>query len=255
MAPTPLPGPPAAPIRAILAVAMGFSVVGFLHATDRNGPQQSPLVTATASADANSTRQQPTYADERRLASGVGMDWNQEMAVFRGPARTDAVTLAGTDKATDLRERAQRRAFDGAPPTIPHPIRQNAVAECLGCHEQGLRLRDRTAHALSHDAYSQCTQCHVVSSAPMPGHVPTPDAAAVGNLFQGDTGPTQGPRAWSGAPPVVPHRTLMRENCMSCHGPNGRDALRSTHPDRQQCEQCHASQAARNLGIFTEQRP
>ena len=52
-----------------------------------------------------------------------------------------------------------------------------------------------------------------------------------------------GNRAWSIAPPEIPHRTFMQERCESCHGVNGRDAIRSTHPWRQSCEQCHAPSA------------
>jgi cytochrome c-type protein NapB len=35
----------------------------------------------------------------------------------------------------------------------------------------------------------------------------------------------------------------MRENCMSCHGEGGTSAIRTSHPDRQSCTQCHAPDA------------
>jgi cytochrome c-type protein NapB len=97
---------------------------------------------------------------------------------------------------------------------------------------------------MSHTAMASCTQCHVVEEAPMPGGADLPpDPRDVGNAFVGLPSPTAGPRAWDVAPPQVPHRTFMRENCDSCHGVNGRDALRSSHPWRESCEQCHAASA------------
>ncbi len=81
----------------------------------------------------------------------------------------------------------------------------------------------------------------------MPGAALPPDATFAANGFVGMDSPEQGPRATDGAPPQVPHRTVMRERCTSCHGPNGRDAMKSTHPDRQNCSQCHASPADLDL--------
>jgi cytochrome c-type protein NapB len=74
-----------------------------------------------------------------------------------------------------------------------------------------------------------------------------PDPRAVDNSFAGFPSPDQGPRAWDIAPPQIPHRTFMRERCESCHGVNGRDAIRSSHPYRQSCEQCHAASAEKDL--------
>jgi nitrate reductase (cytochrome), electron transfer subunit len=47
-------------------------------------------------------------------------------------------------------------------------------------------------------------------------------------------------RAFDGAPPTIPHSTLMRTDCLSCHGPQGLYGLRTPHPERQSCLQCHA---------------
>jgi len=35
----------------------------------------------------------------------------------------------------------------------------------------------------------------------------------------------------------------MREDCMSCHGPQGLFGLRTPHPDRPSCLQCHVPNA------------
>jgi nitrate reductase cytochrome c-type subunit len=49
-----------------------------------------------------------------------------------------------------------------------------------------------------------------------------------------------GDRATPGAPPRIPHRILMRENCVACHdGSAAREEIRTTHPERWRCRQCH----------------
>ncbi|HRC56557.1 MAG TPA: hypothetical protein PKU97_11575, partial [Kofleriaceae bacterium] len=64
------------------------------------------------------------------------------------------------------------------------------------------------------------------------------------SAFVGLPAPGRGERAWPGAPPTIPHTTWMRERCDSCHGVWGASGLRSTHPWRQSCTQCHAPAAA-----------
>ena len=91
----------------------------------------------------------------------------------------------------------------------------------------------------------------------MPGPRLPPDATFAANAFQGLASPTHGERAWDIAPPQIPHQGVMRERCMSCHGPNGRDALQSSHPERQSCTQCHAAAASDDLrpGVFAQGDP
>jgi hypothetical protein len=50
-------------------------------------------------------------------------------------------------------------------------------------------------------------------------------------------------RDYDGAPPTIPHPTLMRGECASCHGVFGADGIKTTHPWRQSCTQCHAMNA------------
>jgi cytochrome c-type protein NapB len=238
------------------AVVLGFAVVGFFVGTGSPPTDGTPLVAAPAvEASAGAQGTVPTYRQERTRAAGPGMDWDAELAALRGPGRTDPVDLAGSSKTVDLADRSENRAYDGAPPTIPHPVRQASVAECLACHAEGMRLRGAVASPVSHAEYASCTQCHVVSEGPMPGARLPPDGAFSGNTFVGLASPTAGPRAWDIAPPQIPHKTFMREQCMSCHGPNGRDAMRSTHPDRQQCEQCHAPSAVMDQRVVPEEQP
>jgi cytochrome c-type protein NapB len=74
-------------------------------------------------------------------------------------------------------------------------------------------------------------------------------AGADSNAFAGTKGPEKGLRAWPGAPPTIPHPTNMRGECLSCHGPDGKVGMRSSHPWRVSCRQCHVE------GSGTDERP
>jgi len=67
---------------------------------------------------------------------------------------------------------------------------------------------------------------------------------ADGNRFTGKPQPGYGQRAYTGAPPAIPHSTWMRQTCLSCHGPDGTSAFRTSHAERQNCLQCHAVNAS-----------
>lgn len=136
-------------------------------------------------------------------------------------------------------ERSARRAYDGAPPVIPHP---RLGASCIECHTAtgkvvpGCGFAPANPHqntaGLSETA--NCRQCHVFQR--------TDELFAetefVG-LAQTFTG---GDRLYSTAPPVIPHRIFMRENCLACHsGPAAREEIRCSHPQRANCRQCHVA--------------
>ena len=135
--------------------------------------------------------------------------------------------------------RAARRAFDGAPPVIPH---QPFGVACTNCHnEQGMAVKDLgfappTPHGeLIHGALRRCNQCHVWKEA---------ETTFRENAFVGLAQDLRrGKRLNPLAPPVIPHQILMRENCAACHtGPAAREAIRCTHPERSRCMQCHVEQ-------------
>lgn len=141
--------------------------------------------------------------------------------------------------------RAERRLFDGAPPTIPHPP---LGASCTQCHNArgmdvpGLGFAPPSPHEETPgmSALSRCNQCHV--------HVlETGDFVA--NAFAGlpqDLRP--GERLYPGAPPVMPHSRAMRENCSACHdGPAAREPIRCSHPERARCNQCHVPSVDNSL--------
>jgi cytochrome c-type protein NapB len=51
--------------------------------------------------------------------------------------------------------------------------------------------------------------------------------------------------ALPGGPPVMPHPLFMREDCEACHaGPGARPEIRTSHPERARCRQCHVQVGA-----------
>ncbi len=140
--------------------------------------------------------------------------------------------------------RAERRAYDGAPPTIPH--RSFGVA-CTSCHNAiGIEVPEvgfapPSPHELTSgmSALSRCQQCHVFAT--------TTDVFA-NNEFRGlRRDLRRGSRLHPDAPPIIPHAIFMRENCAACHsGPAAREEIRCTHPERIRCQQCHVPIVAMN---------
>jgi cytochrome c-type protein NapB len=226
-----------------LAVAIAVAAVGFLVGTGSSEQGHGPLYEAQAETTAEAP-EAPTYTS-LRTSSRVAGTWEAEAARFAAPSVLDPVWLEG-HRPDAIADRAGRRAFEGAPPTIPHPVEQQGAVACMACHEDGLTIRGRSASAIPHEGFTSCTQCHVVEGGPVPGELLGPDSTAVANSFVGLEAPGPGSRAWAGAPPVTPHTARMRENCESCHGPTGRNALKTPHPERQSCEQCHAPDAELN---------
>ena len=142
---------------------------------------------------------------------------------------------ADAKSGADLR--ATRRAYDGAPPTIPHP---NFGASCVECHtDRGVEVPEvgfspPSPHSAEQVAggLARCVQCHVWREGE--GHFS--ESAFVGLAQDLRRGPRQHPLA----PPRMPHQQLMRENCSACHdGPAAREEIRVPHPERTRCVQCH----------------
>ena len=151
----------------------------------------------------------------------------------------------GNDKSgvevtrTSSSQRALRRAYDGAPPVIPHPV---LGATCTECHTNtGKAVPDRGfAPANPHlrtvglSATANCRQCHVFKNAT--DEFRENDFIGLAQTFDG------GDAMYEGAPPVMPHPVFMRENCTACHdGPSARPEIRCSHAGRVNCRQCHMS--------------
>ena len=139
------------------------------------------------------------------------------------------------EKRLALAMRAKNRAFNGAPPTVPHPMTEMSAESCVACHSQGTQTATLRMPRISHPFLSNCTQCHVGIASP-----DMPNAMVRANHFVGLAAPEGGPRAFAGAPPQMPHSTWMRVDCLSCHGQASYRGLQTTHPWRQNCQQCHA---------------
>jgi cytochrome c-type protein NapB len=128
--------------------------------------------------------------------------------------------------------RRVQRAYDGAPPVIPHPVRPLQRQDCLACHAEGIDLGpDGLAPRTPHPEQTQCSQCHVEQALGGDG--------LAANRFVGHREPDRGSRAYPGAPPTVPHRLETRRHCLGCHGDFGGSPIRTPHPDRVNCRQCH----------------
>ena len=143
----------------------------------------------------------------------------------------------------------KNRAFQGAPPSIPHEVNERNMGgkSCLKCHENGGFVPKYEAYApvTPHPEMVNCRQCHV------PEHT---NELFVATTFQRGTTPEAGiNNALEGSPPTIPHDIHMRENCLACHGgPAAPKEIRVTHPERVNCRQCHAlnNSVEQDLGIF-----
>lgn len=147
-------------------------------------------------------------------------------------------------RARSLVARAARRAYDGAPPELPHSEDFGGTLACLDCHESGRVIGNRVARPMSHQPMTNCTQCHVSRRPEALTDLEPPVPVVQG--FVGLLSPGPGLRMSPGAPPTMPHTSLLRVRCLSCHGENGYEGLRTDHPSRASCTQCHLPMAARD---------
>ncbi len=159
--------------------------------------------------------------------------------------RANPIALADkfASRVRSMEHRASLRAFEGAPPVIPHPIVDLNIQTCRACHAQGLQAGDKVARMVSHTYLTNCTQCHVESGRAMPGSAMGNDRGTDNTFIGFRSSGYGGTRASAGAPPVMPHTTFMRTNCVSCHGEHGYDGWRPDHLSRTNCVQCHAPAA------------
>lgn len=222
---------------AIGAATLGF-VAGMREPPSTGRPEQPPHQNT-------GTQSVPRAVPYQRLADDhprPNARWHSRLASLKSETPDPFVPVVRTDelKQLALADRAAVRAFDGAPPTIPHPVEQQNDANCLACHGQGLKIGERVASRMSHTLLTNCTQCHVpTASLPFATAVEPVESDFVG-VYRAGTGE----RAWTGAPPAIPHSTWMRQDCASCHGLIARPGLRTTHIWRTNCTQCHAPSAA-----------
>lgn len=200
-----------------------LSVVGFLIGTREVTPQTTEVI-ENPMPPVHNARQAVSYNEMHNIDFKANAHWKNHLNKLQ-QRNTPAIKI----------KTHERRAYAGAPPTVPHPIIQQSSTSCLACHELGIRVADRTASKISHPHYSNCTQCHVENNNSL-----LEDSPVFKNHFRGLKETMKGSRASPVAPPTIPHSTWMRNDCLSCHGLKGNRAIRTTHPERKNCFQCHA---------------
>jgi cytochrome c-type protein NapB len=220
-----------------LACVAAVALAGFLTGTREaptpggyrsHGSHVAAARVAPRAADVETAR----YA-ERRAQQALAL--TRLASAPRTP--TDEVVLSASAYDEAVAVRGAGRAYDGAPPTIPHAIDQRGAPACLACHENGMSVEGKVAPVMSHASFSSCLQCHTSREAGPPGALLAP-SIDTSSSFAGLVAAGRGERAWPGAPPQMPHRSFMRERCVSCHGVWA-TGLASSHPHRQNCRQCH----------------
>lgn len=235
-----------------IVVALGITLVGFLRGIN------DPMPLERTRVDPNPTQSEVpnavTYSELPGARLQVNSGWYSDLAklIFVKPGPFDPVIRTDEMKQIALADRIRNRAYDSAPPVIPHAINQPQVSNCLACHEQGIKVGDRVATKVSHPHYSNCTQCHVEenrSESALVKHFLSE------NEFEGTKRAGPGTRVWPGAPPTIPHTTWMRQDCTSCHGLVARAGIRTTHPWLTNCTQCHAPSAALDQVDFPKGQP
>lgn len=188
-----------------------------------------------------------------------------EADVFRTYAGVLAIPPGGARKRDAHPRTLARfrflRAYPGAPPRIPHGFTADEfrTGSCNTCHERGgySPRFDAYVPVTPHPDMPACLQCHVgndaITGVTLPNQDPTtvcrqchaPGAArwAEGNLdWRPVAWPVLKPRGWQNAIPSIPHDLAFRTNCLACHsGPSAVAEIRTTHPERASCRQCHGA--------------
>ncbi len=161
------------------------------------------------------------------------------------------------------------RAYAGAPPRIPHGLTPSEfqTGGCNTCHERGGYSQRFGAYVpvTPHPEMGACLQCHVGDAKLMAIALPSTDPSdrcrqchAPGAMRWAESGldwkglapPRVTRSAQTGAPPPIPHDLHLRGNCLACHSaPGGVVGLRTAHPERANCRQCHLTTSASANGF------
>jgi len=155
------------------------------------------------------------------------------------------VLSAGILQARDENDLKARRSYDGAPPIIPHEIPEMlGPLTCLSCHKSGgySPLLGKAIPKTPHAEYTNCVQCHVSQKT-------EETFLGLKNFFERWANvPAIPEKTLISAPPVIPHGPQYRSRCASCHtGEGAVSALKSPHPTRLNCVQCHVWQNQKEM--------
>ncbi len=140
------------------AALLSCAVVGFLTGTER---ANDPPTSRAARPEAAAVTTAPGYLDLRTTRRGPNaVMYANAIATFEARVPSpDAEAPPPLDE-----ERRARRAYDGAPPVIPHAVKQDRPPDCLGCHEHGVIIAGRRAPAMIHPRRESCNQCHAIGA-------------------------------------------------------------------------------------------
>ena len=185
-----------------LAGVMGVAVVGYFVGIHAGVPQPDARPDqARPVADGHDVATPAKNYSEMRRSSPAMKEPLLNVSLNRVPQpafdRLAEVLLDPQAKLRSIAERTSRRAFNGAPPVIPHAVEGTSDAACYACHGKGIVIGDRVAHPMSHAFLANCLQCH---APPSPPPFVEGFAKAFPNDFVGAPSPTAGKRAFTGAP-------------------------------------------------------
>ena len=136
-----------------------------------------------------------------------------------------------------LNDYYKNRAYNGAPPVIPHPlITEKGIGDknCLQCHQNGGYVEEFNAYTpvTPHPELVNCRQCHVSKKS---------NSLFASVDWERSKPPSIKNSALESSPPLIPHALQLRENCLACHaGPAAPKEIKVSHPERVNCRQCHA---------------
>ena len=145
----PLAHAPARVVGLLVAVVVAVAAIGIATGMSNSSYQaKRPAVRERPPAgDVPPARSHTELQENPWTTPDAASAWQKSVAIAAAasaPISAPAET-AGTSIEKTLIERAARRAYDGAPPVVPHPIRASGAAECLACHAKGFALGNRRA--------------------------------------------------------------------------------------------------------------
>ena len=189
---------------------------------------------------------------------------NAEAQVFRTTPEMVAIPPAALrERSAHARRLATvhyNRAYEGAPPRIPHGLsaEEFQTDACRTCHQRGGFSHRFAAYVplTPHADRGMCLQCHVGVDAVIGVSEQTADPntrcvichPATGGPPRADSKVTWATTVWpqlpaltaGQAPPPIPHDLQYRQNCLTCHGGSAAvEEIRTKHPERADCRQCH----------------
>ncbi len=242
----------------VVSIVFTLSVSGFFMGMRQTVSETGRVVTSIEVHEDSLPEHQDVhvavdYRDISQFGFGPNAHFKSRLRTLNSQIGSEAYPHPRFVSEAALRaKRMVRRAYDGAPPIAPHPIAQGSAASCLTCHSEATRIGDVIAPAISHPTYTSCTQCHVSEKGLGSRWNTTEFDLHTGNRFEGDHSKKSAEQAYPDAPLTIPHSIHMRQNCMSCHGELGTSPIRTSHPERQSCTQCHVPSSSIDKRNFSE---